>query len=257
MRPGSAVRTQPCAPYSSPGGSSGSPTPEGPRAPRRPACPPSGTGRSGGAAGLPVPNWPAGSAAATRAPKLGSSSVQKREEVTEGLEEREAGPTSMPRSSPGGRQRWRRCWGSGTCVARGQPAAGSGLGRLQTPRRRCGAALGREAAAECAEEGPRASAWGGEKGGKSGGRRAQAAALGPGPGEGRRGARGAGPLPAARPGARRTSQAGGAATSSRSQRRRAHPARGSQALGWAPAFPLLLPLPDFGPLLPQVCKILR
>lgn len=191
-----------CAPHTPrPGGASGSPTPEGPRAPRRPACPPSGTGRSGSAAGLPVPNWPAGSAPATRAPKPGSSSVQKREEVTEGLEEREAGPTSMPRSSPGGRQRWRRRRGSSTCVAGGEPAAVSGLGRLQTPREGAERLSGERRRRSARRRGRGRARGEGRRGARAAAAAHKPLRSAPGPGKGRRGARGAGPLPAARPGA--------------------------------------------------------
>lgn len=86
------------------------------------------------------------------------------------MEEREAGPTSVPGSNTGGRQRWRRRRrGSDTCVARARRAVGSAAGRLRTLAQGAGQLSGEPRAAECGEEGP------GERVGWGGGREETAA----------------------------------------------------------------------------------
>lgn len=94
----------------------------------------------------PGPHLASGLGPATRAPAPGSSRGREREKVAEaGRGERELGPTSRPRSHPGG---GRDGGGAGA-----RPAVGSAVGRLQTPCRRCRAAVKREEAAECGRRG--------------------------------------------------------------------------------------------------------
>ena len=94
----------------------------------------------------PGPQVASGLRPATRAPAPGSSRSREREEVAEGGRgERELGLTSRPRSHPGG--------GRDGGDAGARPAVGSAAGRLQTPCRRCRAAVRREEAAECGRRG--------------------------------------------------------------------------------------------------------